>query len=279
MHSIYHSIPEEPKSMKFYPRNGSGPSTNAAAVVLGGYALALLLYFILVRFSEVPDSLSLVESLKPSAYGLGVGSYSIGYLSIFVLVVSALLAARWRRRKTFVSKTGAVVVLLLGMLLASSFSVVSFSLPSSKSLYSVQDSGQGFTLTVSYNSTVVTLGTNLTFRYVLTDNSYTLSTPYYLFGGQFSMVVYNSAGKQAVAFRAPITFVRQPSQYSVQLQPGETWSTSLVWDGLIVPTNASSYMAPPGAYTLSSYAVLQDANVSLYVVLNPPNIPITVVSG
>ncbi|MDG6941418.1 MAG: hypothetical protein JRN34_00630 [Nitrososphaerota archaeon] len=262
--------------MKLRSRGTNRTPINFAAVILGAYALALFLFAILIRFAVVPDSISLVESLKPSPYGIGVGSYSLGYVSVFVLGISTLLAVWGRKGRGIVSTPGAIAVFLLGTLLASSFSAVSFSIAPSKWVYSVQDSAQGFTLIVSYNSTVVTQGTNLTIHYALTDNSYTLSTPYYLFGGQFSMVFYNSTGKQVVAFRAPITFTRNASQYTVQLQPGEVWSTNLEWDGLIVPTNASSYMAPPGAYTLSSYAVLQDANASLYVVLNPHNIPITV---
>ena len=132
-------------------------------------------------------------------------------------------------------------------------------------------------MVVNYNSTTLTLGNNLTLKYTLTDNSFYLTTPFYYFGGQFSMVFYNSLGKQVVAFSAPITFARNASQYMVALQPGQTWSTKLQWDGLVIPVNASRYMAPVGDYTLASYAVLQDANASLYVELQPQTIPITLV--
>jgi len=93
------------------------------------------------------------------------------------------------------------------------------------------------------------------------------------------MVFYNSTGKQVVASNAPIAFNRLPNQYNVALQPGEVWSTSLEWDGLVTPVNGSRYMAPPGEYTLASYAVLQDANASLYVELHTPSIPITLIKG
>lgn len=264
--------------MKLRARGKNEPF-NISFVLLGSYAFALLLYVLLIRFVSVPDSIGIVESLKPSPYGFGFGSYSMGYVSAVLLVFLLLLSVWQRKRKVWISSTGAASMLLIGVILGSTFAAVSASIPPREWLHSEQDSAQGFTLTVFYNSTTVTLGRNLTMRYTLTDNSYTLTTPYYLFGGQFSMVFYNSTGGQAVAFRAPISFSMSANQYMVQLQPGETWSTLLEWDGLIVPVNGSSYMAPPGSYTLDSYAVLQDANVSLYVVLNPPSIPISVVNG
>jgi hypothetical protein len=116
-------------------------------------------------------------------------------------------------------------------------------------------------------------------RYVLTDDSYKLVTPYIYFGGQFSMVYYNSTGKQVVAFRAPITFKLTSSQYNVGLQPGERWDTLLSWDGTVIPLNGTRYLASPGEYSLASYAVLNDVNASLYVVLHPPDIGVRIVKG
>lgn len=252
---------------------------NTSSVILGGYVLALLLYALLVRFAAVPDSIAAVESLRPSPYGFGVGAYHLGYASVLVIITLAVLSIWQRKRRAWISGTGAAAILVLGVVLGSSFAVASLSVPSQNPLQSVQDSEQGFTLVVTYNSTTVTLGKNLTMRYTLTDDSYTLATPYYLFGGQFSMVFYDSAGNQTVAFRAPITFSRQANQYTVLLKPGETWSTLLQWDGRIIPVNGSSYMASPGSYSLESYAVLQDANASLYVVLHPASIPVSVVRG
>lgn len=266
--------------MKLRVREKQGRTpVNTSSVILGGYLFALLLYALLMRFAAIPDSIAAVESLRPSPYGFGVGAYYLGYVSLLVIVTLALLSVWQRKGKAWFSVTGAAAILALGIVLGSSFAVASVSVPSQSPLQSVQDSEHGFTLNVYYNSTTVTLGRNLTMRYTLTDDSYTLSTPYYLFGGQFSMVFYDSAGNQTVAFRAPITFSRQANQYTVLLQPGETWSTLLQWDGLIIPLNGSSYMAAPGAYSLQSYAVLQDANASLYVVLHPTSIPISVVSG
>jgi hypothetical protein len=149
---------------------------------------------------------------------------------------------------------------------------------SNPGLYSEQDSGQGFRFVVYYNSTTLTIGKNLTFKYVLTDDSYQLVTPYYLFGGQFSMVFFNSTGGQVVAFRAPITFTLTNLTTSVELNPGEVWSSLLSFNGTIISLKGTRSIIRPGSYSLSSYAVLQDANASLYVDLHPPGISIGVVS-
>ncbi|MDE1854004.1 MAG: hypothetical protein KGI38_09730 [Thaumarchaeota archaeon] len=276
------SVALDQRGMKFHVRSGHrnrGLPANLPVVFLGAYALALLLYATLILFAVVPDSLGVVESLKNSPYGLELGGYSIGYLSILVMVVLAFISIWGRKGRIWISKSGAASMVILGLILGSSFAAVSTSVPPRNWLYNVQDSEQGFNLTVFYNSTTLTLGKNLTMRYTLTDDSYSLTTPYYLFGGQFSMVFYNSTGKQVVAFRAPIAFAREADQHTVKLEPGETWSTLLDWDGLIIPLNGSSYMASPGHYNLASYAALQDANASLYVVLHPSNITVSVVTG
>ena len=47
----------------------------------------------------------------------------------------------------------------------------------------------------------------------------------------------------------------------------------------MIPLNGSRYTVSPGRYTLASYAVLQDANVSLYVMLHTTDITVTIVKS
>lgn len=255
-----------------------GPRTNVFLVLLGGYAIGLAVYGVLIWRSAVPDSLGAIESLEASQYGLWTGAFSLGFVSIAAIVVLAALSAA-EARKGKMTPAGVGATLLVGLVVGASFAAVSLSVPPRTSLHSVQDSQQGFTLTVYYNSTTLDLGTNLTMRYTLTDNSYTVTTPYYMFGGQFSMVFYDSSNTQVVAFRAPVSFRPSASTDLVQLAPGERWTTFLGWNGTIFSANGTRSVVVPGTYMLGSYVALQDANVTpnLYVVLHPPDIPVTVV--
>jgi hypothetical protein len=266
--------------MRLRARSGKGHDVKRAPVfLLVVYAAALASYAILLRL-HFGVALPLVASVGPSGEGVFLGAFSVGYLSLAVLtLLSAASLVAWREGASGLSWQAAGAGVALGLVVGGSLTLIPLQRPSPRWLNSVQDSRDGFTLVVNYNSTTLVLGRNLTFQYVLTDDSYQLTTPYYLFGGQFSMVFYNSTGGQVVAFRAPITFNRAATQYTVQLIPGERWTTLLSWDGTVIPLNGSRYMVSPGRYTLASYAVLQDANVSLYVMLHAPDIPVTIVKG
>ena len=257
----------------------AGPRTNVYLALLGAYVVGLVVYGALLWRSAVPDRLGAVESLGQTQYGVWIGSFSLGYLSIAVVVVLAALSASGARKDRKLTLAGAGAMLLVGLVVGASFAAISLSAQPRGWLHSVQDSQQGFTLTVSYNSTALDLGTNLTMRYTLTDNSYTVTTPYDMFGGQFSMVFNNSNNEQVVAFRAPVSFKTSASTDLVELAPGESWTTYLAWNGTIFSRNGTRSVAPPGSYMLWSYIAIQDANVTpnLYVVLHPPDIPVTVV--
>ncbi len=247
-------------------------SSGVAFFLLLAYVVSLLVYLAVLAHSRLPSPISLVASLGPSPYGVSLGPVSLGYLSI--VLVALLGVASWPRKlrdRHLPSRSVAASAVLVGMLIGSVFSIAS-SVPV---VHTAQDSEQGFTLAVDYGATTVSLGQNFTAQYVLTDNSYSLTTPSYFFGGQFSMVFNNSAGKQVVAFRSHIDFSTPNGPQYVQLQPGEVWRATLGWNGTVYPSNGTSYAVPPGSYKLISYAVIQDGNASLYVFLHPSDISVT----
>lgn len=241
--------------------------------------VAFVLSFVLVlrRFND--GGLGwYIASVDETQTGLNLGVFTLGYPSLVVLTALAIATAvSFMRSGLHLSASRAAAVLVIGLVLGASAGgvyVAGRTWP-----YHVQVSSGGFSLIVYYNSTTLVLGKNLVMKYVAEDNSYSMTTKYYyLFGAQFSMVFYNSTGAQVVAFRAPITFDLPASNYIVSLQPGEVWSTLLVWNGTIIGVNGTRTVAKPGNYELASYAVFQDANVSLYVDLQAPEIPVTIVS-
>jgi hypothetical protein len=266
--------------LRIRARSSKGTDLRNAPVFLLVVFLVAFTFYLLLLHLRVEATAPLIASLGPSSEGFFFGPFSLGYLSSLtftVLGISSLIARR--RGAPTISWQGLGAGTAVGLLVGGSFTLIPAVQPSSDWLHAVKDTEGGFTLVVNYNSTTLTLGRNLTMQYVLTDDSYQLTTPYHLFGGQFSMVYYDSTGRQVVAFRAPITFNRAATQYSVELQAGERWTTLLSWDGTIIPLNGTGYMAGAGRYTLASYAVLQDANVSLYVVLHTPDIPVNIVRG
>ncbi|MDG6964652.1 MAG: hypothetical protein JRM83_06645, partial [Nitrososphaerota archaeon] len=194
--------------------------SNIFFVLLGGYVIALGVYGVLLWRAVVPDRLGAIESLSRSGYGLWTGAFSLGYVSVAAVVILVVLSAGSARGNRRLTLAAFGAMLLAGLVVGATFAAVSASVPPRISVYSVQDSRQGFTLAVYYNSTTLDLGNNLTIRYTLTDNSYSVTTPYYLFGGQFSMVFNNSNDKQVVAFRAPISFKPSQSTDLVELAPG-----------------------------------------------------------
>lgn len=258
-------------------------STSAAkgipVFLLVTYLVALAFYIVLMEYARVPNTIPQVASLGMSAQGLFLGAFSLGFLSLFLisLLTAISILLKWKRGAS-IGTPGLGAAIAVGLLMGASFTLIPITRQQPQ-LSSVQDSSGGFTLVVYYNSTTLTIGRNLTMKYVLTDDSYQLVTPYQFFGGQFSMVFYNSTGKQVVAFRAPVAFKLATNQYNVALQPGESWNTLLSWNGTVIPLNGTRYIASPGEYSLASYAVLNDVNASLYVVLHPPNISIKVVKG
>lgn len=277
--SIYVEHLRPPGNMRLPGRKRTiGPRTNFFLALLGAYVVGLVVYGVLLWRSVVPDSLGAIESLGRSQYGVWTGAFSIGYVSIAAVVVLAALSADGARADRKLTLAGAGAMLLVGLVVGASFAAFSLSAQPRGWLHSVQDSQQGFTLTVYYNSTTLDLGTNLTMRYTLTDNSYAVTTPYYMFGGQFSMVFNNSNDERVVAFRAPVSFKTSASTDLVELAPGESWTTYLGWNGTVFSANGTRSVAPAGSYMLGSYVALQDANVtpSLYVVLHPPVIPVTI---
>jgi hypothetical protein len=243
------------------------------------FIVAVAFYLVLESVFHLGSALPLIASIGASPQGVYIGSVSLGFLSISLILILAGLSV-WMHHKggVSVSKAGAGTAIVMGLLLGSGFAMAPVPQVSNPGLYSVQTSGQGFSFVVYYNSTTLTVGKNLTVKYVLTDDSYQLITPYYLFGGQFSMVFLNSTGGQVVAFRAPITFRLTNLTTSVELNPGEVWNSILSFNGTIVSLKGTRSIIRPGSYSLSSYAVLQDANVSLYVDLHPSDISVAVVS-
>ena len=241
------------------------------------FIVAVAFYLVLESVLHLGSALPLIASLGASPQGVYLDSFSLGFLSIFLILILAGLSV-WMRHtgEVSVSKASAGTAIVMGLLLGSGFAMAPVPRVNNPGLYSVQASGQGFRFVVYYNSTTLTIGKNLTVKYVLTDDSYQLVTPYYLFGGQFSMVFSNSTGGQVVAFRSPITFRFTNTTTSVELNRGEVWNSLLSFNGTIVSLKGIRTLIRPGSYSLSSYAVLQDANVSLYVDLHPPDIPIVV---
>lgn len=268
-----------PLDLKIRPRR----KRSAGSVTKSLPLFLLILFVAAVAFYLVTESvlhftgaLPFIGSLAASSQGIYVGGISLGFLSIVVVFILVVLSVTMRVREGIsVSWAGAGAAVVTGLLLGMGFTMV--PTPQANPWpYSVKYSAQGFTFVVYYNSTTLIIGKNLTVKYVLTDDSYQLVTPYYLFGGQFSMVFFNSTGGQAVAFRAPISFRITSSTVNVELAPGEMWSTILGFNGTIISENGTHSTIKPGGYTLSSYAVLQDANASLYVDLHPSDIHIDI---
>jgi len=261
-------------------RKSSTPAAKGIPIfLLVTYLVALAFYIVLMEYARTPNSIPQVASLEKSTQGLFLGAFSLGFLSLLLILLLTAISAllKWKRSAS-IGAPGLGAAIAIGLVVGASLTFV----PTTQQrlqLSSAQDSSGGFTLVVYYNSTILTIGRDLTMKYVLTDDSYQLVTPYQFFGGQFSMVFYDSAGKQVVAFRAPVAFKLATNQYNVALQPGESWSTLLSWNGTVIPLNGKRFTATPGEYSLGSYAVLNDANASLYVVLHPPSISIKLVEG
>ncbi len=246
-------------------------SSGVALFLLLAYVVSLLVYLAVLAYGRLPSPISLVASVGPSPYGVPLGPVSLGYLSIVLVVLLGL--ASWpkeRRDRHAPSMSVVASAALVGLLLGSVLSIAS----TAPAVATIQDSGQGFTFAVNYGPTTVPLGQNFTAQYVLTDNSYSLTTPSFFFGGQFSMVFNNTAGEQVVAFRSHINFSTPNGPQYVQLRPGEVWKTTLRWNGTVFSTNGTSHVVPSGSYTLISYAVIQDGNASLYVLLHPSDISV-----
>jgi hypothetical protein len=250
-----------------------------ALLLLVLYLAFLIAYVLILKRSNVGGTGWYIASLAKSSPGVNLGVFTLSYPSVAILVVLSIatLISALKGIIHFSAPRIAVVFiigLVLGALMGGAYSAGEVW------PYHVQVSSGGFSLTVYYSSTTLILGKNFTVKYVARDVSYKLTTPYYyFFGAQFSMVFYNSTGDQIVGFRAPITFNLSASNYIITLEPGEVWSTLLVWNGTIIGANGTRSVAKPGIYQLASYAVFQDANVSLYVELQAPNISVTVVAA
>jgi hypothetical protein len=242
------------------------------------FGLSLLSYAALFKFFRLPSSLPLVLAGGNSP-GVRLGDDTLGFASVaLLLVLAALTAASYKRYSSTITFQKLGVALIIGILLGGGFGLVP---PSSSSvwLHSEQASGDGFTMVVYYNSTVLNIGNNLSMLYTLRDVSFQQALQYnLLFGGQFSMVFFNQTGGQTVAFRAPISFALPSAGQTVQLQPGDVWKSTLGWNGTIFREGTRT-VASPGNYTLASYGVLEDANISLYVDLHPANLTVTLKDG
>lgn len=244
------------------------------------FAIVLIsTYAMIDKLAHLDDNLGLLISFKPTVFGVYVGGISFGYLSIGILLALgvATIASRHAYGLHF-SMTKVSVVLVLGLLLGTAVAETQTAKLQPVWLNHVSDSSGGFTLNVYYNSTTFTNGNNVTFEYILKNDAYTTTLYYIYFGGQFSMVFYNSTGQQVTAFKVPISFLLAQGQDSIAFASGQTWTTLLSWDGSVSKNGTSSF-APAGNYTLASYAVLQDANASLYVVLHTPDLHINLVTA
>ena len=238
--------------------------------------VSVAFYAVLDKLANLNDDLGILISFNRNSFGYYLGAISIGYLSIgLVIILVALTIASHRRNHFRMSNSKAFVVVVLALILggalaASQAGAISPSFPNH-----ISDSSGGFTLNAYYGPTSFSAGKNISIQYILKNDAYTNTLYYLYFGGQFSMVFHNLLGQQVSAFKVPISFKLNPGQTSIEFVPGETWTTILSWNGSI---NNTSTLAPTGNYTLASYAVLQDANVSLYVVLQTPNITVSFIN-
>jgi hypothetical protein len=235
--------------------------------------VSVAFYATIDKLANLNDNLGILISFNRNPFGFYFGAISIGYLTIGLVVILVSVMISSHRTNLFrLSKVKGFVVIVLALILggalaASQAGEISPSFPNH-----ISDSGGGFTLNVYYGTTSFSMGKNISIQYILKNDAYTNTLYYLYFGGQFSMVFHNSLGQQVSAYKVPISFKLNPGQTSIEFVPGETWTTILSWNGSI---NNTSTLAPTGNYTLASYAVLQDANVSLYIVLQTPNITVS----
>ena len=232
--------------------------------------VSVVFYGVLDRVANLGDGLGFLVSFSRTPFGLDIGAVSIGYLTIALLLILVAIILANRRLPIHMSKSGVATMIVLSLILGGAFAA--FQVPVGHQWPNkISDSGEGFTLNVEYGPISFRAGDNITLNYVLDNDNYS-STDYYLnFGGQFSMVFYDSAGHIIKAFKVPISFQLSQGQNNIAFVPGQSWTTILSWGGNI---NDTSTLAPTGNYTLASYAVLQDANQNLYVDLNTRNLTI-----
>jgi hypothetical protein len=245
-------------------------------VYLSVYLAAVVgIYTVLDKVAHLDDGAGLLISFRPSPYGVHLGVVSIGYLTIALAAIFVVgLLFRSRAYHTRVSRAGIMTFVVLALITGGIVGATQTAPLAPPSKYHASASADGFTMGVYYNATTVTVGKNLTFDYYLIDNSYSSTLYYQYYGGEFSMVISNSSGT-VEAMHAPISFSLSTGQDYVEFSPGETWSALLSWNG-VVTDNGTSRDALPGSYTLSSYAVLQDGNVSLYADMQTANVAINV---
>jgi hypothetical protein len=259
-----------------HPAPTSSRLANFAVYLLLLLIATLIAYGMLVRFAGLGDNLPYFLSFSPSTAGLWIIGLSLGYVSaglIFALVAVII----WRRwvYHTRLSRIKLVAFFLTGLLVG--VGIAAAAEPPYLHQISASDPDRLFTLTVHYDSAKIVIGKNLTMEYVLNDNSFSETLNSTFFGGLFDMVFVNQAGQYVKNYSRTISFnVAFPGQ-NVTFAPGETWTTFLNWDGVVLVNGRSE--AVSANYTLMSYAVLQDAAVTpnLYVVVQLPNITITVV--
>jgi hypothetical protein len=247
---------------------------NLPVYLLVYLAALVCIYAIIDKLASLDDSAGLLFSFRPSPYGIFLGAISIGYLTIAllgVLLVGLLFRQRSYHKK--ISKSAVIAFVVLAVISCSIISVTQTAPLPPQTKYHVSASSGGFTMGVYYNSTELIVGKNLTFDYYLIDNSYSSTLYYQYYGGEFDMVFSNSSGATVQALHAPISFLLGAGQQYVEFHPGETWNAPLAWDG-VISANGTSRDAPPGNYILSSYAVLQDGNTSLYVDIQTANVAI-----
>jgi hypothetical protein len=233
--------------------------------------VSVAVYGIVDWVAKLKDGLGLLVSFSRTAFGIYIGGISIGYLTISLLVIFGLLAALSAR--TFdlrISKTAVLTAFLLALICGTLLSATQISTAQSFPNH-LSTTNDGFTLSVDYGPTSFSAGNTISMNYQLNNDNYSMTSYYLNFGGQFSMVFYNSTGQQIKAFKVPISFQMNPGQTNIAFVPGQKWITVLSWNGEI---NSTGSLAPTGNYTLASYAVLQDANASMYVLLNTQNLTV-----
>ena len=237
--------------------------------------VSIAFYALIDKLAGLYDDLGLLISFKQTSFGIYVAGISIGYLTIALLaiLVPTLIASR-RALHFRMSRTKSFAVVVFALVCGAAFAASQTSILQPYPNH-ISDTSGDFTLNVYYGDTSFRAGSNISLEYQLNNNHYTTTVYYLNFGGQFSMVFYNSLGQQINAFKVPISFVLSKGQTNVAFIPGQTWSTILSWNGSI---NNTSTLAPTGSYTLASYAVLQDANASLYVLLQTSNLSISFVN-
>jgi hypothetical protein len=233
--------------------------------------VAIASYGSIDKIAKLGDGLGLLVSFNKSQFGLYLDGVSIGYLTIALVVVLLVIVISNNRKSPIrLTSKGVSAVVVLALVCGAAFAVSQTQTPSPWPNHISNTSGD-FTLNIYYGPTYFRAGNNISLEYVLTNNAYTTTVYYLDFGGQFSMVFYNSHGQIVKAYKAPISFQLSQGQDYIAFVPGQTWTKLLSWNGDI---NNTSGFAPSGNYTLASYAVLQDANASLYVVLNTKNLTI-----